>query len=216
MPRINVVKKSRKDQGQCGRCGDPLPKGSAYRWAKPRRGGKMRRCMKSECGFRPSDLSSSKMAAIWDVQPEVVNAIEQAESVEDVKAALEPLVEVAREVSEQYQESADNVREYFPSHEGADEWEEWAYGLEEWAEAMESLDWDEEEPVDDPPTRPEEPDWDEFDDEEEKEDAHDEYESALDEYENEFNEYEDAIAEHAEAFQTFKEEAITLAEECPV
>ena len=30
MPRVNRVAKCQKDQGRCGKCGDELPKGSAY------------------------------------------------------------------------------------------------------------------------------------------------------------------------------------------
>ncbi len=35
--RITHVKSARKDQGNCGKCRDPLPKGSSYRCLTPAR-----------------------------------------------------------------------------------------------------------------------------------------------------------------------------------
>jgi len=60
MARVHHVKRSRKDQGKCGKCGDALAKGSAYRHFAPGfRGRKRVRCMKGGCSPRPSDLTGS-------------------------------------------------------------------------------------------------------------------------------------------------------------
>jgi hypothetical protein len=127
MPRVNHVKRARKDQGSCGKCGDKLPAGSGYRWIKFRYGGKRQRCLKGGCAF--------------------LNAIEttsESFTPEDVRSVLETAAEQIKEVAEEYRESAENIRENFSESPTADECEEKADELESWADDLES--WDSGEP----------------------------------------------------------------------
>lgn len=141
MPRVTTVKKARKAQGSCGRCGDALPKGSAYRWWKFRYGGKRKRCMKPSCAPRGSDLTSSdKLSRVYAAQENLEDAIAEwdRESVHDLQAAAEAAAEEIREVAQEYQDSADSIRESFSESPTADECEERAQELEDWADEIES------------------------------------------------------------------------------
>ena len=86
MPRVNVIGKSRKSPGRCGKCGDTIRKGQGYRWAKGCYTGKKIRCLKGGCRFRPSELSSSKLGPLWDAQEEWG---EKADTLEDYARSLE-------------------------------------------------------------------------------------------------------------------------------
>lgn len=155
MPRVNHIKMCRKDQGNCSRCGTPLPKGSQYRWIKFRFGGKVKRCMKPSCAFRASDLTNSdKLSRLYGAQEDAQDELaaldpsDDAFDVQDVKNALEQAIEQIREVGEEYQESCDNIREHIAESPTADECEEKADQCEDWATQLEDVDiedfeWDE-------------------------------------------------------------------------
>lgn len=136
MPRVNVVEKSRKSQGKCGRCGKELPAGSAYRWIKFRHGGRRVRCMDPACAFRASDLTQSKMSAAYAAQENAEDSIGDLSSVEDIKALAEETADAIQEVADEYQESADNIHEHFEESATADECEEQAQNLGDWAETI--------------------------------------------------------------------------------
>jgi hypothetical protein len=142
MPRVNTVKKSRKDQGSCGKCGDPLPKGSPYRFWKFRYGGKRKRCMKDECSPRRSDLTQSKMAAVYDAQDDAEETLASwdREDVSVLRGALESLAETVREVGEEYAEAAEPFGNSGENQERADELESWADSLESAASELEEYE----------------------------------------------------------------------------
>jgi hypothetical protein len=135
--RVTTVQSARKPQ-TCGRCRTEIPKGSGYRWAKPRYGRKMVRCLSTGCNFRPTDLSSSKMARIEEAIEDARESIDLAEDYEGIKSALESCAEIAREVADEYQEANDawaggngreDLQEKIDSCEAfADELEGWEYG----------------------------------------------------------------------------------------
>jgi len=163
--RITYVKRARKDQGRCGHCGGPLPAGSAYRWIKFRFGGKRKRCMKHECRFRASDMTTSdKLADIYLAQEDCKDVIEQAEKALSIIARSEEWADLLRselealadqleesgsnaeDVGERYEESASNLEEYFSGssqideiNEKADAAREYADQLGQQAEAVRSL-----------------------------------------------------------------------------
>lgn len=129
--RINRVKKSRTDQGVCGKCQNPLPVGVSYQWIKPRFGAKRVRCWgfpRTDCGFQNSDLTTSDKLSNWwlaieDVEGAVKEARELADgvSLEEMAGHLKGVVEVIdnslgmlETVSEGYSESADNMYDAFP------------------------------------------------------------------------------------------------------
>lgn len=129
MPRINRVKKARKDQGRRGKCGTELTAGKPYRWIKFRYGGKRVRCVATECRFRNSDLTQSdKLSDWWLALEDIEDAIQEARdgadglSIEEIACWLKSVEEVVynsmvmlEEVASGYQESADNMYDAFPS-----------------------------------------------------------------------------------------------------
>lgn len=108
--RVTTVKSARKDQGTCGKCGTPLPKGSAYRWYTVgfRSHYKHRRCMAPTCTPLASELESSKVASIYAAQESAEDAINEATSGDDIQAAIDEVIEAIREVAEEYREAAVN------------------------------------------------------------------------------------------------------------
>ena len=126
---------------KCGKCGVEIKVGDPYKWVAPK-SGPYGGSKKFRCGpcpdWRHWELSSSKMAEIWQAQEEC--GIENVASVDDVRAALDVVVEAARSVGEQYQESADNIEEGFGHAtsmsedlaEKASEIGGWADDLEGW------------------------------------------------------------------------------------
>ena len=131
MARTNFVKSARKPQGNCRSCGKPINIGDPYKWAKPRYRGKVVVC--EVCQITISMTSSSKMVAVW----EVISAFDDSD-VTSIPEGLRDLAGTAREVGEEYQDSADNQREYFPDSDVAEENEERAQNLESWADDLES------------------------------------------------------------------------------
>lgn len=133
--RIHIVRKSRKDQGRCSKCGTPLPVGSAYRWIKFRYGPKRVRCMRNDCRFRGSDLTTSdKMSDLYSAQEQAEDALGELRNnlpdmePEGIAADLDGLAETISEsmdlvegAADGYEESAANVDEYFPGSYQVDE-----------------------------------------------------------------------------------------------
>lgn len=169
--RVTEVKHSQTDLN-CGRCGAEIKAsrdekqvvenkrtgkktkkvvrvlGDSYRWIKFRHGGKRIRCMKSECRFRASDMTSSdKLSQLYGAQETAEdNALDWAakDGVEALQDIRNELVEQVREVSEGYGESADNMEQAFPNGSSQiDEIREKADNLEQWASDLENLDFDE-------------------------------------------------------------------------
>jgi len=136
--RINHVQKARKDQGRCGRCDKEIKVGDPYKWIKPRYGGKKVRC--EFCQFRPSEMTSSKMGIVYDAQEDALEEIGKwcDEDAADLQEILNRFAETVREVSEEYQESCDNIRDTFSDSPTADECEEKANELDSWASEIES------------------------------------------------------------------------------
>lgn len=144
MPRINYVKKSRIDQGSCGRCGDALPKGTPYRWIKFRYGGKQKRCMKLSCMFRNSDLTQSdKLSRVYGAGETIEDAMknvdvldgEPRESIDNARLLMEAVDEALgeiEEVADEYNESADNIEYEFDYSPTAELCRENAENLESW------------------------------------------------------------------------------------
>lgn len=138
--KINQVKKARKDQGACGKCGVEIRKGDAYKWIKFRYGGRRLRCMNRGCMFRPSDLTSSdKLSRVYGAQEALEDALKgwDRKTLDHLSGAVEGCADDLREVASEYEESADSIRDSFPDSSTADECEEKAQGLEVWADEIE-------------------------------------------------------------------------------
>ena len=130
MPRVNRVKKARKDQGSCGRCRTPLPAGSAYRWWKFRHGGKHKRCMAEKCRPRASELTGSEfLSAVYSAQ-ETFSGSDYS-TPDELADALRTMAEELREAAQIRIEAADAIEGGF-GHET-----EQSYTLREEGEAIE-------------------------------------------------------------------------------
>jgi uncharacterized protein YoaH (UPF0181 family) len=148
MARITYVKSARKDQGTCQKCGKPISAGDPYKWVAirptPRSSRKYKRC--ASCpNWKPSELSSSKLAAIYAVQEDFEEY--NFETFEDIQSFMESAGDAIRDVAEEYRESAQNIEdgfghETYVSQELADK----ADTLEGWADdvaAWYGEEWDE-------------------------------------------------------------------------
>jgi hypothetical protein len=107
--KVKTVQKAQKDQGSCSKCGTALPAGSAYRYFKPgfRSRIKVRRCMKSECTPKRSELETSKLAEVYAAQEVAYDSIAAAESFQDLSDAITDLESAAQEVLDDYESQVD-------------------------------------------------------------------------------------------------------------
>lgn len=111
MPRVTFVKKARKAQDQCGKCGAKIKKGEAYRWWKFRYGGRRIRCGKSECAPRASDLTQSPFyGQLYDIQDSVEEAIATRDK-DSIAEALRNAAEELRSMAEECEEKRGNMPE---------------------------------------------------------------------------------------------------------
>lgn len=142
MPRINTVKKARKAQGSCSKCGKVIAVGDAYKWIKPRYGAKRVAC--SGCSFSDSDLTSSeKLGQVYDARDEADELVSDwdGQDVEELRGYLQDAAEQIREVATEYQESADAIMDNFPSgNPTSEQCEENASELESYADALEDFE----------------------------------------------------------------------------
>ena len=149
MPRINVVKSTRKPQGPCGKCGVEINKGDPYRWIKFRYGGKRVRCMKPTCSFRQSELvSSDKLSRLYAASETVEDALalwtpnvsidEMLETAQAVADAVEEAMSEIEEVAQEYNDSADNIEQYFSYSETAEQCRESAESAESWRDEFDN------------------------------------------------------------------------------
>lgn len=160
--RINTVKHARKPQ-KCGRCGTEIKPsrdevqdgkkvrvlGDSYRWIQFNSfkggGGRHVRCASYDCRFRQSDLTNSKMSGVYAAQETAEEAIDawDGETSDDLQAILSECAEAAREVAEEYRESAANMESAFPGGSPTiDECNEKADEIDSWADELESVDFD--------------------------------------------------------------------------
>lgn len=134
MPRVTHVASSRSTQ-LCGRCGKEIKKGAPYKWAKRFKGPKMIRC--DTCEFRPTDLSTSKMAIIEECLSEI--NLGACETVEEMRSVCEEVATTIKEVAEEYRESSTNIEDGFGhATEQSEELSQKADELENWADEIEA------------------------------------------------------------------------------
>lgn len=210
MARTTHVKAARKDQGTCESCGKPIEAGMSYKWVQPRafRGARgTKRVRHEDCpSWRPSELSSSKMAAVMAAQESFDD--EDFASAEDIVSGVESVAETVREVAEEYRESAQNIEDGF-QHETyqSQELNEKADELEGWADELEGFEADDVECQE--CSYPE--------------DEHHEYEQGEDGHclvegcpWNDKQQVEDEHHEYVEDLDTIRDNASELVNSCPV
>lgn len=93
MCRLNKVEKARNDQGNCGKCGQPIKAGDSYRWWKGRYTGKRVRCSKPSCTPQLYELETNPLRA-EAMQAE--DAVSSCQGAEDAGTAAEFLREAIR------------------------------------------------------------------------------------------------------------------------
>jgi chromosome segregation ATPase len=113
--RVTVVKKAQKEVGHCGKCRTAIHKGDGYQWIKFRRGGTRTRCLKTECKFTRSDMTTSdKLSQLYAAQETAHHDLASAfDSLDDVRTILDECGSVAESVAEEYRESAQNIEDGF-------------------------------------------------------------------------------------------------------
>lgn len=191
---------------KCEKCRQEIKVGDPYKWVKPKSGpyGGSKRVRCAACpSWKPSELSSSKMATLYAAQeaadeafgalmlPDTEDAVDSF--VDDVKQILNDLAEGARDTAGEYQEGLDNMPDGL--RDAAYETQEKIEALESFAEDLEG--WD---PSADSPEIPAEPTEDDYapenpDDEADVEQAKADFQEAMDEWEGEVT---DAIQEWAQ------------------
>jgi len=116
MARVRTVNKAQKDQGTCGACSTPLPRGCTYRWWKFRFGPKRVRCMDTKCSPARSQLTQSEYyGALYDAEDAFNKDIDAANNVEDVATALIDANQAVEEIRSELEEKYSAIEEHFPS-----------------------------------------------------------------------------------------------------
>lgn len=99
MAKVTLVAKARKSPGPCGKCGEKIKAGDAYRWWKFRFGGKHVRCVTMGCRPRPSDLTQSEFyGTLYSIQETIQDACTEARVSEDASALIEEARSQAEEL----------------------------------------------------------------------------------------------------------------------
>lgn len=139
MPHVTTVKAARKDQGTCGRCGDPIPVGAPYVHWSFRFGGKYKRCAKPSCAPRASELTQNETRSAAYALTEEEIAFDNYDDFEE--AVQDYAQRILDEVLETIQEKMDNIESGF-GHTDLDAYYnlEEQYGeVEQWAENVERV-----------------------------------------------------------------------------
>lgn len=127
--------KARKDY-KCRR-GCEIHKGEIYYRAKKKFQSPRFGC--SQHPFKGSELATSgKIASLLGIQESLAETKFTVDYVESISGDLESAAESAREVGEEYEESASNMEEYFPSSSQVDDIREKSENCDSWADALES------------------------------------------------------------------------------
>lgn len=112
---VKSVKKARKDQGECGGCGEPIKAGDAYRWWTVgfRSRYKNKRCAK--CPLPPPSAreSNPKISTVMAAQEAFGAAMGAAGDRDGFVSALTDYAEGIRDAASQWNESADEMESGF-------------------------------------------------------------------------------------------------------
>lgn len=117
MARVFTAKKSKRGKRiKCRKCGRRIKPGDKYYYytrrfsrSKRVRGTRYTHCIDDKP--RPTDLSSSPMAAVQEAQDDAFKAFEQATDGQEMQDAIEALKTAVQEVHDQAEESLENMPE---------------------------------------------------------------------------------------------------------
>ena len=151
--KITRVEKSRKDQGECGRCHTPLPKGTGYLYWLPyfRSNYKAVRCLNEKCFPPPSERESSKVSTIMAAQEAFDASIDELDTRDDIIAAVQEVADAIEEVRGEYDDALssweygnealqEKVDHYESQHSELDGWEPDAEEYPEQCDEHDELD----------------------------------------------------------------------------
>jgi hypothetical protein len=126
----------------CGKCGVEIKVGDPYKHISPRSGPYGGRTL-YRCASCPSwhvwEYSSSLSARLAEISYNFSEAIDSAESEDDVQTALNEAAEAVREIAQEKGESADNIEQGFQHEtEQSQELRDISEQLESWADEIEN------------------------------------------------------------------------------
>ena len=131
---------------KCDKCGNEIKPGDPYKWAKVKSGPYGGR-MLVRCGtcptWKPSEMSSSKMAGIYAAQERADEEAASCESVDDLEALRDELADDIEAVGDEYEESAQNMEDGF-GHETSmsEELRQKAEDIKSWADDIRNVEFD--------------------------------------------------------------------------
>ncbi len=138
MPRVSTKTKSKGGKTgtyQCDGCSDPIVPGQKYFEWSFRYGGTHRQHV-THGAVKQSQLTQSKMSGVYAAVEAAESALASAESIDDIKAALDECKDEVTTVRDEYQEAIDAM--ISPDGAVAQECQEKIEALESFAEELES------------------------------------------------------------------------------
>lgn len=154
MARVKTQKKSSHGQKvTCGRCLGPINPGDQYRKVSlktgPRSSVTKYRCMGPACGFRSSELTTSRMSEVYQLNERLEDAcsglrlLDKTQRLtparfEEFKSDLESIRDDAQSLAEEFQEAYDNMPEQFQSGENGERTQARQEAVEEFANELDS------------------------------------------------------------------------------
>lgn len=145
MARTHVVKSGKKAR-RCQACGQQIEVGQSYKWFKMKLTyGGVQKSYHVDCAIPRSHRTSSQhLGTLWDAVDTAESEVDNCESVEGLESVLSAAAEGVREASEGYRESAENIESGFghPTYV-SDELNEKADEIEQFADSLEDVDFDE-------------------------------------------------------------------------
>jgi hypothetical protein len=108
--KITTVQRSRKAQGNCGKCRKPINVGDPYKWFKVgfRSRFKHVRCLDPACHPRYSELESSRLSELYAAQEDAEYRIEGAESIDEINEAISDLQDAIEALADEYEQASEN------------------------------------------------------------------------------------------------------------
>lgn len=140
--KVTVADKSQPlPNHTCGKCGKEIEVGHPYKWIKPKSGPYGGRTL-YRCDACPTwqvwEYSSSMSARLAQISHNFFDAVDSAESMDDVTTALSSAADEIRDLASEKRESAENIESGFghPT-EKSEELSQIADDLESWADEVE-------------------------------------------------------------------------------
>lgn len=142
MARLFTVKKARKDQGPCHRCGEPIKAGTPYKYADKRVSGhgfaSIRLKWHEGCQVRQSELMSGFAAEVQAIVESMEDDLAGVTCTSDLQTALECCASSVQDLASETREKFDNMPEGFQQGDTGQLLESRADALDEWGSELEN------------------------------------------------------------------------------